>query len=77
MREAQFEVTSNRPGEPLYIRDLGPWDKYPTVTNDAENVVRRLQGMGLLPKGRRLYYYDSEGILDEILVKDGTFAGFA
>jgi hypothetical protein len=57
----------------VLIRDIGPWDQCFTVTNDAENVVQRI-----LPilDGRRLFYFDSEGDLGEIKVKDGKFAGF-
>jgi hypothetical protein len=57
----------------ILIRDLGPWDKHGTVTNDAERVVA-----DLAPRleGRRLLYYDSEDELDEILVENGQFAGF-
>lgn len=61
----------------VVIRDVGPWDKYLSVTNDAENVVRELAGNALLRPGRRLFYYDSDGQLDEILFKDGQFIGFA
>lgn len=61
----------------LFIRDLGPWDRQRTVTNDAVNVVQRLIDGGFLPSGRRLFYYDSGGQLDELLIKDGRFAGFA
>ena len=63
--------------KPLVIRDVGPWDKHPTITNDAEKVVEDLVAKGKLPEGRRLFYYDSEYELGEILVKDGKFAGFA
>lgn len=57
----------------VLIRDIGPWDQCFTVTNDAANVVQRI-----LPilDGRRLFYFDSEGDLGEIKVKDGKFAGF-
>lgn len=61
----------------LVIRDSGDHAKQLTVTNDAERVVKYLRGGGLLPDGRRLFYYDSDGQRDEILVKDGEFAGFA
>jgi hypothetical protein len=44
------------------------------VTNDAEWVVAQLAGYLL---GRRLFYYDSLGSLDELVVKEGRFAGFA
>jgi hypothetical protein len=59
------------------IRDLGPWDRHLTVTNDAENVVKYLLETGELARGRRLLYYDSLNALDEILVRDGRFIGFA
>jgi hypothetical protein len=57
----------------VLIRDVGPWDRYPTVTNDAEAVVKRL----LRPTPRRIFYFDSDGDLGEVVVKDGQFAGFA
>ena len=60
----------------LVIRDIGPWDKHLTVTNDAEGVVDELLKMGTLKPGQRLFYIDSECVLDEILVKDGKFARF-
>ncbi len=58
----------------LLIEDVGPWDKYLTVTNDAENVVAELS-----PRlnGRRLDYLDSDGDRSTLLVKEGKFAGFA
>ena len=55
------------------IRDLGPWDVHFTVTNDAENVVLQLAPR---LKGRKLLYFDSEGEVTELKVKDGRFAGF-
>jgi len=62
---------------PLIIRDMGPWDKCYTVTNDVERVIDRLIDLELLPKGRRLFYYDSEGQLDEIVLENGRFLRFA
>jgi hypothetical protein len=75
-RSAQFVIIEDDPPRPLKIRDVGPWTEHPSVTNDAEAVVRRLAGEGRLPQGRRLLYYDSEGKLDELVVKDGRFSGF-
>ena len=63
------------PPERLTIRDTGHMD-HRSVTNDAENVVADLVASGFLPDGRRLFYYDSQGQLDEILVRNGKFAGF-
>lgn len=79
MREAQYEIMEDNylRDIPLVIKDIGPWNKHLTITNDAEGVVQRLAQQGHLPAGRRLFYYDSEGELSEILVRDGFFAGFA
>lgn len=78
-RKANYIIieTNHRRGAPLVIKDVGPWGQHLTVTNDVENVVRSLVMQGHLPEGRRLLYYDSDGRLDEILVKDGQFVGFA
>lgn len=62
---------------PLVIRDVGPWDKHMTVTNDVEAVVEELVKKGRLPPRRKLLYYDSEGDLSKILVMDGHFTGFS
>ncbi len=78
MRRARYTVVEDQPGQPLVIRDLGPWDEHPTITNDAEGVVAELHLSGHLPADRRLFYHDSEGSLDEILLDAaGCFAGFA
>lgn len=75
MRTANYRVEYEDETS-VTIRDLGPWDEHPTVTNDAERVVRDLHGMGL--QCRRLYYYDSGGQLDELLHDGhGEFLGFA
>ena len=76
-RGARYLIESDRPGQPLVLRDVGPWDLHLTITNNAEEVVKELAGMGLLPNGRALHYYDSRGELDQLLVRDGAFAGFA
>lgn len=60
----------------VLLRDQGPWDQYFTITNDVENVVRRLIESGRLKPGQRLFYHDSEGDLTEAIVKDGEFASF-
>lgn len=58
----------------MYIKDYGPWDEHPTITNDAENVVKLVYRQ---LEGRRLLYFDSEGELAELKIKDGKFSGFA
>ena len=76
MRRANYEVVSEKPAEPLVIRDVGPWDQFLSVTNAAEDVVAELARRGKLWAGRRLFYYDSEGELDELAHSDGVFTGF-
>lgn len=61
--------------EGVVIKDMGS-DSGLSVTNDAENVVRKLV-LGLPLGNRRLFYFDSVGRLDEICVEGGKFAGFA
>jgi len=72
-RPANFRIVS-KAEDRIILEDVGPWDEYLTITNDAENVVNLL-----LPglKGRRLLYYDSEGELTELLIHDGKFRGFS
>lgn len=77
MNRARYEIVEDLLGEPLVIRDLGPWDRYVSVTNDAEAVVAELTTAGKLPTGRRLFYYDSDGIKDEIIHQGGIFLAFA
>lgn len=78
MRNPNFEIVeAESSDECLVIRDVGPWDKHPTVTNNPESVVELLISGGVLQTGQRLEYYDSEGRRDQLLVKDGKFAGFA
>ncbi len=67
-----YECTPER----LVIRDRNELGHL-SVTNDAEAVVAYLFRAGTLRDGRRLFYYDTDGNLDELLIKDGKFAGFA
>ena len=61
----------------VVIRDTGHVYGCPTITNDAEDVVRAISKHGLMV-GKRLFYYDSEGQLDELLHDGrGGFLGFA
>lgn len=77
--QANYEVViAESTPEALVIRDLGPWDRFPTVTNAVTQVIYEMRAVGELPPGRRLYYYDSEGNKDEILLDNhGRFNGFA
>jgi polysaccharide deacetylase 2 family uncharacterized protein YibQ len=44
-----------------------------SVNNDAENVVEYLYSVY---GNRRIFYIDSEGILDELRHNNGNFVGF-
>ena len=74
-RVANYEVIGATNGR-ILIRDLGPWDKYMTVTNAAQEVVEELVQSCVLHDGDRLFYFDSMGELDEIIVENLKFSGF-
>ena len=74
MRHANYVHVASFPDR-IIIRDVGPWDQYPTITNDAEHVVKEMASY--VADGRALLYIDSEGRMDRLLVKNGRFAGFA
>lgn len=69
-----FEVVLRLP-DSLLIEDTGTGG-CPTVTNDAEALVKHLLHGGVLRPGMRLLYYDSEGKKDEILFDANGFKGF-
>lgn len=72
MRRPNYSI-AKQDDKMILLSDNGPWNTYPTITNSAEEVVD-----DMLPvlKGRRLFYYDSEGVLTELLIKDNLFSGF-
>lgn len=75
MANARYQIV-NQNDKSVTIRDLGPWNMYPTVTNLAEEVVAELFEQKVLTPFKRLFYFDSEGELDEITHKNGRFTGF-
>lgn len=78
MTGASFTINEvNRDRGYVLIEDVGPWDKFPTVTNAAAWVVEQMFATGEILEGERLFYIDSEGNTDEILIKGRRFAGFA
>jgi len=76
MPRVNYEIVGNRVGVALIIRDIGPWDIFQTVTNAAEQVVIELVDLGLLPEGRRLFYYDSDNQFDELVIVNSKFSHF-
>lgn len=72
-RHAKFEIVENLPDR-LVIRDLNGGM---SITNDAEWVVEQLVDESFPgPKNRRLFYYDSVGDLDELVIVMGKFYAF-
>jgi hypothetical protein len=76
MSRANYQVVETTP-EAVVLRDIGPWNKFMTITNAAEEVVEELADRGILKDGQRLFYYDSENELTELVHKDGQFMTFA
>jgi hypothetical protein len=67
---ARFQIVAEECDENrVVIRDIGPWNTYSTITNDAERVVLEMHLHFALGR-KRLLYYDSDRNLDE-LVHDG------
>lgn len=48
-----------------------------SVTNAAELVIEDLFKRGLLSAGKRVYYEDTMGEVDELCHENGKFTGFA
>lgn len=72
MSRARYEIVEVA-GDYIMIKDVGHGSGM-SVTNDAERVVDDLaQRLG----SRKLLYIDSDGKTDELIVRDGRFAGFA
>lgn len=76
MASAQYTMVESKSNKKvLVIKDIGNHRVQKTITNDAEQVVRRIFPV---LAGRKLYYIDSEGKMDEIIIDiTGRFLGFA
>jgi hypothetical protein len=61
----------------VVIKDLHSSDNHSmSVTNDAENVISVIAANNHGLDGLKVIYRDTEGIYDEIIIKDSQFAGF-
>lgn len=72
MNRPQYIIIADCP-DCLLIQDIGHRTSM-SVTNGAEFVVAELADR---LNGRRLEYIDSDGHRDQLLVRNGEFAGFA
>jgi len=64
-KTAKYSVIIART-EFVLIKDVGPWDKYLTVTNAAESVIQELFSDGHLHFLPRLFYVDTDDQIDEL-----------
>lgn len=71
---AKYEILESG-NDRVVLKDVGG-DGYATVTNAAEWVIEELFVNGVLKNGQRLFYWDTDGNLDELLVLNGHFDGF-
>lgn len=74
---SNFTILTNTT-QVIVLKDLGPWDHFSTITNDAEAVVKYLFKTGQATGTKQIIYYDSEGEATQ-LVHDGkgNFVDFA
>jgi len=76
MKTPNFKILSIRP-DMVVINDVGPWDVFPTVTNNPETTIETLRSGGVLVPGARLFYLDSYGDKGELKMgEDGKFEGY-
>lgn len=66
-------VSVDRRVKIVTIRDTADGAACPSVTNDAEAVVKEINA---IYPAHRVRYYDSMGELDELLHHNGRFTGF-
>jgi hypothetical protein len=71
--KSEFELLKHCE-EYIFISDIG--QNCRNVTNDAENVVKRLYLEYEITDKTRIFYEDSYGRVDEILHSGETFKGF-
>lgn len=62
-------------GDVILVTDLDLGGR--SVTNDAPGVIGDLVRSGLLRPGMWVIYRDSRKVWDELVVREGQFAGFA
>lgn len=69
------ETVPELPYGSYLIKSIGVADDV-TIANNASSIVRSLVADGMKDRNR-LFYYDSEGNIDEITHRDGRHIGFA
>ena len=73
---SNFTILTNTT-QVIVLEDLGPWDTYKTITNDAEAVVKYLFKSGQATGTKQIVYFDSDYIATELCHDGkGNFTGF-
>jgi hypothetical protein len=62
---SNFTILTNTT-EVIVLEDLGPWDHFSTITNDAEAVVKYLFKSGQATGTKQIVYFDSDYIATEL-----------
>ena len=74
---SNFTIISTAP-DVIVLQDLGPWDHFSTITNDAEAVVKYLFKSGQATGTKQIIYYDSDGETTKLNHDGmGNFTGFS
>lgn len=71
-----YEVRRDE-SDAIWIEDLSNSVGCMSVTNAAEEVIQDLIANGLLSPGKRVYYTDTDGNIDELCHNGVAFTGFA
>jgi len=76
MMKSNFRIPKITP-DVVELIDLGPWNRYQTVTNDAEAVVEYLHSKQMIQPQTQIIYQDSDGEWGELFHDGvGNFTGF-
>ena len=73
---SNFTILTNT-AQVIVLEDLGPWDHFKTITNEAEAVVKYLFKSGQATGTKQIVYFDSDYIATELCHDGkGNFTGF-
>lgn len=75
MKVANYKIRLLDPTK-VVLGDEGPHDKYPTITNSIEDIIKQLVDTNVVNGRRRVFYWDSDQKFTEVILKGTEFAGF-
>ncbi len=74
--KAEFTAEVNKHHKKVFIYDKGHSKGHRSVTNDAHSVVHRIIRKHPHCAEYQFFYRDSQGRIDEMVIKDGQFDSF-